>query len=198
MKQISRGILVLAALSAATALPARAQSLLDQHQVTVKVGANFPTRDNVRDAGTTWLMGGLEYAFNDQSARQIGSVEVDYAAIKGDRTPVLQQTIRERYHVWSLMYNYKIRRVNRHATDPGAVVFYGAGIGADLTRVKVTDPNPGGGGDLSKRNTVGAANLFVGYELASNLQLEARYHLAFGSVAERKMNSIQLLAGMRF
>lgn len=204
MKRLSRGALMLAAFSAVAATSAvattsaRAQSLVDQKQVTVKAGISAPTKNNVRSAGSTWLMGGVEYAFNSQDARRVGSVEVDYTAASDTHTPAQSQDIRERYRVWSLMYNYKFRRVQPYQNSPDKVLFYGAGIGADIIRAQVTDPNPGGEGDVDKRSTVGAGNLFVGYEFASNFQLEARYHIGFGSVADRKMNSIQLLAGLRF
>lgn len=189
---------MLAALTAAAAASARAQSLANPNHLTVKVGISAPTEDQVRSAGSTWLTGGLEYALNGQDERTVNSVEVDYSAASDTHTPVLQDTIHERYRVWSLMFNHKIRRVQSHVTPTGNVLFYGAGIGADVARAEVDDPNPGGEGHLSKRNTVAAGNLFVGYEFAANLQLEARYHIAFGSVADRKMNSIQLLAGLRF
>ena len=198
MKRLLRGVSVLAAATAMALAPAAAQSLASNEQFIVKVGISAPTKDNVRSADTTWWMGGLEYQFGDPDAVSVNSMELDYTAGSGRHTPALEQEIRERYRTISLMFNHKVRRIRTDRFTPGNVLFYGAGVGADVVRVQVDDPNPGGEGSIRETGTLAAANVFVGYEFASNLQLEARYHLSLGDVADRKMNSFQLLAGFKF
>jgi hypothetical protein len=189
---------LLAAVAAVAMTPAMAQSGGQDGQIIVKVGLNLPTKNDVNSASKTWVAGGLEYVIGNPEARSVNSLELLYTAASGNNTPDLQQEIRERYRVWSLMVNHKVRMVPRNYQAGDKIAFYGAGLGADITRASVDDPNPGGEGHIDAKNTVGAGALFVGYEFSSNFQLEARYHISFGEVAGRKMNGIQLLAGLKF
>ena len=132
MKRVFLGASMLMAVTAIAVTPSMAQTIGGHKQFTVKVGINAPTKSDVRSASSTWAAGGLEYAFGETDAGSVNSMELLYTAASGDHTPVLQQTINERYRTWSLMFNHKIRRVPQGQFGTPNVLFYGAGLGADL------------------------------------------------------------------
>jgi hypothetical protein len=199
MKRFACGVAALAALAALLAVPAMAQpeDRPINEQIRIKGGFFHPGARETRRVGNLWWALGAEYMFNDPEANRVNSIEVLHTTARDTRTAPLQQDITERYRKYSIAVNHKVRSTSGRMGQEN-VFFYGGGAGAELVQLDVNDPNPGGEGVLDVRRTFGAANLFVGYEVAANFQIEAKYQFVFGKAAGRNMDGFMLLAGVSF
>ena len=196
--RLTYALALFAAVSALTTVPANAQGASLGNQITIKGGMFNPAKGAVKDVDKNWWVGGAEYAFGNLDAQAVNSLEVLYTTKSGTITPQGQLGIDSRYKVISFALNHKIRNVPKGRAPLGNILFYGAGIGFDYVDVKITDPNPGGEGSVSKKKAVGGANFFVGYDMAANFQIEAKYQLALGKVQDRDVSGLQFLLGFKF
>ncbi|HEY3413106.1 MAG TPA: hypothetical protein VGM51_08610 [Armatimonadota bacterium] len=198
MMRITHALALFAAVSALTTVSANAQSPSLSDQITVKGGIFTPAKGPVKDVDKNWWIGGAEYAFGNPDAQAVNSLEVLYSSKSGTVTPSGSAGIESKYKVLSFALNHKIRRVAKDTVPLGNILFYGGGIGLDYVDVKIADPNTGGEGNISKKKTVGGANLFIGYDIAANFQIEAKYQFALGKVADRDVSGPQFLLGFKF
>lgn len=196
--RLTYAVALVAAVSALTTVSANAQTGGLSNQLTIKGGIFMPAKGPVKDVEKNWWVGGAEYAIGDPNAQTVNSLEALYTSKSGTVTPQGQTGIESRYKVLSVSLNHKIKNMPKGSVPLGNIMFYGAGIGLDYVDVKITDPNPGGEGTISKKKTVGAANLFVGYDMAANFQIEAKYQFALSKVETRDFSGLNILLGFKF
>ncbi len=200
MKRILRGLAALSALASVSVLltvPVQAQSITDPNQWIVKGGVSLPREGTPNRVSNAWLTGGLEYQAGNPNGQRVSSIEALYTTAKDDIQEEFAFPVSVKYSMLSLMYNYRIRDVNQSGIAAGNVLFYGAGVGAQAIWAKIEDENSSAN-SFDDNRLFGGANVFIGYEVGANLQVEAKYQLVFGKVQDQRMDTLQLLFGFRF
>lgn len=200
MKRILRGLAALSAMASVCALmsgPVRAQGITDSNQWIVKGGVSLPREGTPKAVGSAWLTGGLEYQANDPNSRRVRSIEAIVTTADDTVRGEFAAPVPTRYTMLSLMYNYRLRQVDPSTVTLGNVLFYGAGVGAQAIWAKIDDGNPSGANFDDDRVFAGA-NVFVGYEIGANLEIQAKYQLVFGKVQGERMDALQVLVGVKF
>jgi hypothetical protein len=197
MMRLNHGLAVLA-VSALVLASAHAQESTFSDRITFKAGIFTPAKTPAKSVGSNWWVGGAEYSLGDPNAQKVNSIEGLYQSKSDTVSQNNAVGVPSRYKVLSLMLNHKIRNVAKDGTAVGNVLFYGAGVGANIVHVKISDTNPSGEGLIDKSRTVGGANLFIGYDMASNFQIEAKYQFTFSKVEKRDLSGLQFLVGVKF
>lgn len=197
MMRLTHGLAVLA-VTALTMAAANAQAPTGNKQITFKGGIFSPAKGPVKDVSSNWWVGGVEYALGDPTARKVMSVEGLYTSKSSTIQNFGKEGVPSRYKMLSLMLNRRYRGVGDGQVALGNILFYGGGVGIDYIEAKVEDPNPGGEGSIDKKRTVPGVNLFIGYDMASNFQIEAKYQFVLDKVEGRDMSGLQFLIGLRF
>jgi hypothetical protein len=198
MMRLTYALALFAAVSAFTTMPAMAQTSGVSNQLTFKGGIFTPAKGPVKDIEKNWWIGGVEYALGNPDAKSANSLEVLYTSKSGVVSSSTSDDVDSSYKVLSFALNRKIRNVARETTALGNILFYGAGVGVNYVDVKVTDPNPGSTGNIDKQKMIAGANVFVGYDIAANFQVEAKYQLALSKVEGQDMSGLQILFGFKF
>lgn len=197
MMRLNHGIAVLV-VSALAAVSAHAQAPVGSEQITIKGGIFNPAKDPAKSVGSNWWAYGLEYNLGSSNARAVNSIEGLYTSKSETISQVGSVDVPTSYKVVSLMLNHKIRNVGKDGLALGNVLFYGVGLGVDFVHVKVNDTNTGGEGSIDKHSTVAGGNVFVGYDMASNFQVEAKYQIPFSKVEGRDLSGLSFLIGVKF
>lgn len=197
MMRLNHGLAVLA-VSVLAAVAAHADAPVGSNQIMIKGGIFNPAKSPAKSVGSNWWVGGAELNLGNQNAQTVNSIEGLYQTKSDTLTQVGTVGIPTRYKVISLMLNHKIRNVGKDGLAMGNVMFYGAGVGADFVHVTVNDTNTGGEGQVDTHRTVAGANLFVGYDMASNFQIEAKYQFVLTKVEHRDLSGLQFLVGIKF
>lgn len=200
MKRILRGLAALSALACVCvqfAAPVRAQGVSDPNQWIVKGGVTLPREGTPKRVSSTWLTGGLEYQAGNPDGQRVSSIEALFSTANDNIQEDFAFPVSVEYSMLSLMYNYRIRQVDPSGVAIGNVLFYGAGVGAQAIWAKIQDENDSTNNFDDDRIFAGA-NVFIGYEIGANLEIEAKYQMVFGKVQDQRMNTLQLLFGFKF
>lgn len=196
MTRVPRGVTALFALATLFAVPARAE-LLNPDNWIVKAGVSMPTNDLPKEARRSWFAGGLEYQIENPNAPRVSSVELLYTGVDEHISPLFQEPVSVNYKMLSLMLNQRFRKAPMGEQTIGNILFYGGGLGIQTIWADIQDPNPASTIAFDDKRTFAGANLFIGYEVAANLEIQAKYQTVFGKVNGERMDTIQLLAGLR-
>ena len=163
-----------------------------RNRIYLKFGAVSPTHDKLRDVGGVWWTGGAEVLLNSPDDKKVNSVELLYTskeASSGASETTLTST--------TITLNRKIRVLSAAQSVGEYIFYYGGGLGLNFSKAKVSDDaTPANSVNSSK--TSGCAKVFVGYEVAHNLEVEAQYNVVFRTNGAFRNDGIYFLLGVKF
>jgi hypothetical protein len=185
---------------AAAALLVSASALVSAQNPTssiyTRLGVQLPTGSEVRnDVSRSGFFGAIGYNLKNRaflSPLATPSVEVFLGNVRGNGNEVSQ---------FGLQYIERIPFGN--ATSTGTGVYFGYGLGFQVTNVDIRTTIPGQGGSgggisiLDARRTIIAGELLVGYRFTQQIFAEASLRLS-QNVSGVNTNSVNLLVGFRF